>query len=33
MGSDLKNNDRGTLSYKIPNTLKEIKENTENMGL
>ena len=33
MGADIKNNDRGTLSYKIPNTLKEIKENTENMGL
>jgi hypothetical protein len=33
MGSAVMDNDRGTFSYKLPKTLKEIKENTENMGL
>jgi len=33
MGADVLNNDHGTFSYKLPKTFKEIKENTENMGL
>jgi len=33
MGSAVINNDRGTFSYKLPKTLKLIKENTESMGL
>ena len=33
MGSAIMDNDRGTFSYKLPKTFKEIKENTESMGL
>ena len=33
MGSEIMDNDRGTFSYRLPKTLKLIKENTESMGL
>ena len=33
LGAEVMDNDKGTFSYRLPKTFKEVRENTESMGL